>query len=227
MPQRAWPVGPASSRDRRQTTRERLPDPAAPVSPERRSADRAGHVAVPEPGTDSGHEPGQPANALPPLARQPAGARPHVAVPEPGQGWPGIGVRGAASAMLALFLVGNLLAGWLGLDALAGLGFAAGCLLAAVCTRRRDLLLMITMPPILFLAAVLGTEALTSAGSTFATSAQAIAAGTVLTLSAAAPWLFCGVVLCVAIATFRGLPQCVRDMRMGLRGQAADADRAR
>jgi hypothetical protein len=123
--------------------------------------------------------------------------------------------------MLAVFLTGNLLADWLSLGALAGLSFVAGCLLAAIGTQRRDLLFVVTTPPVIFLVGVLAAEALTSPGNSFASSAETVGAGTILTLSAAAPWLFAGVLLGVIIATFRGLPQCVRDLRLGLSGQAA------
>jgi len=126
--------------------------------------------------------------------------------------------------MLALFLAGNLLAGWLSLDALAGLSFVAGCLLAAIYTQRQHLLFMVTTPPMIFLIAVICAESLTSPGSTVTTSAEAIAAGTFLTLSDAAPWLLLGVLLCVIIAMFRGLPQCVRDLRLELSGRAASPD---
>lgn len=138
---------------------------------------------------------------------------------------PRITARDAALIMLALFLAGELLGGWLSLSILGGLSFVAGCLLAAVGTQRRDLLFMVTMPPLIFLIAVLCAEVITSPGSTFAASAGAIAAGTILTLSAAAPWLFGGVVLYLVIAMFRGLPQCVRDLRADLRGRGATADR--
>jgi hypothetical protein len=133
--------------------------------------------------------------------------------------------RSAALVMLALFLAGDLLADRLSLSILGGLSFVAGCLLAAVCTQRHDLLLMVTMPPLIFLIAVVCVEVLTSPGSTFAASAGAVVAGTILTLSAAAPWLFGGVLLCLIVAMFRGLPQCVRDLRLDLRGQGAATDR--
>jgi hypothetical protein len=138
----------------------------------------------------------------------------------------GITARSAALVMLAAFLAGDLLAGWLDLGILTGLAFVAGCLLAAVCTRRHDLLFMVTTPPVIFLVAVVCAETLTSPGSTFAASAGAVAAGTILTLSAVAPWLFGGFLLCLIIAMARGLPQCVRDLQLGLRGQGAAADRA-
>jgi hypothetical protein len=134
--------------------------------------------------------------------------------------------RGAALAMLALFLAGDLLAGWLSLTVLAGLTFVAGCLLAAIYTQRHDLLFTVTMPPVIFLVAVLGVQAVTSPGSTFVASAEAVAAGTVLTLAATAPWLFGGVLICLIVAMFRGLVQCVRDLGAGLRGEIVPADRA-
>ena len=66
---------------------------------------------------------------------------------------------------------------------------------------------------------------ITSPGSTFAAAAGAVAAGTVLTLAAAAPWLVGGALLCLILAMLRGLPQCVRDLGTDLRGQSAGADR--
>jgi hypothetical protein len=136
-----------------------------------------------------------------------------------------ITARGAALMMLGMFLAGDLLAGWAGLSVLTGLTFVAGCLLAAVGTHRQDLLVMVTTPPLIFLVAVVCAETLTSPGSTFAASAGAVAAGTILTLSAAAPWLFGGALLCLIIAMVRGLPQCARDLQANLRGQGAAADR--
>jgi hypothetical protein len=136
-----------------------------------------------------------------------------------------ITAREAVLMMLGVFLAGDLLAGWLGLSVLTGLTFVAGCLLAAVGTHRQDLLVMVTTPPLIFLVAVVCAETLTSPGSTFAASAGAVAAGTILTLSAAAPWLFGGVLLCLIIAMVRGLPQCVRDLQANLGGQGAAAER--
>jgi uncharacterized membrane protein AbrB (regulator of aidB expression) len=45
-----------------------------------------------------------------------------------------------------------------------------------------------------------------------------------LTLSTAAPWLFGGVAAALLIATVRGLPQCVRDLRSRLAGSALTDD---
>ncbi len=181
----------------------------------------AGQGPEPDPARQSG-----PATLVP-QAGGPAGlATGGSGTPDPARARSGITARGAALVMLAVFLAGDLLAGWLGLSILTGLAFVAGCLLAAVGTRRHDLLFMVTTPPVIFLVAVVCGEVLTSPGSTFATSAGTVAAGTILTLSAAAPWLFGGVLLCLIIAMARGLPQCVRDLQLGLRGQGAAADRA-
>lgn len=145
--------------------------------------------------------------------------------------WPGSGLRsrltgrGSLLAMAALFFAGNLFAIWLHLGLLAGLSFAAGCVLAASYSQRRALLLVVTAPPVLFLIALLGAEMLTSPGSTFTASAQAVAEGILLTLAAAAPWLFGGVGVALIIAIFRGLPQCLHDLSADLRGQAVTAGR--
>ena len=40
----------------------------------------------------------------------------------------------------------------------------------------------------------------------------------ILTLAAAAPWLFGGEALGLVLALFRGLPQYIRDLHAGLRG---------
>jgi hypothetical protein len=47
-----------------------------------------------------------------------------------------------------------------------------------------------------------------------------VAGGTLLMLAAVAPWLFAGAAGALAIASFRGLPRCVRDLRAELRGRA-------
>lgn len=201
MPQRTWPQGPAWSSDGGETARARPSGPAAPLGSDGWPAGPDPELAAPEPDQEPRREPDT----------------------EPRR--PRFSARGAALAMLALFLGGNLLASWLSLSALAGLSFVAGCALAASYTQRRRLLFMVTTPPVIFLIAVIGAESLTSPGSTLATSAEAVAAGTILTLAAAAPWLLGGVLLCVLIAMFRGLPQCVRDLGRDLRGQGAEADR--
>ena len=126
--------------------------------------------------------------------------------------------RGAVVAMFLLFLVGTLAAGWLHLEVLAGLSFVAGCALAAYYSRRDALLTAVVTPPLVFMAALVIAELLTSHEDTVRHSLTAAAEGIVLTLAAVAPWLFSGVVIGLVIALMRGLPQCVRDLSAELRG---------
>lgn len=138
--------------------------------------------------------------------------------------------RGAVVAMFLLFLVGTLAAGWLHLEVLAGLSFLAGCALAAYYSRRDALLTAVVTPPLVFMAALVIAELLTSHEDTVRHSLTAAAEGIVLTLAAVAPWLFSGVVIGLVIALMRGLPQCVRDLSaelrgdLGLRGPSAQRD---
>jgi uncharacterized protein DUF6542 len=128
--------------------------------------------------------------------------------------------RGAVLAMFALFFLSTLIAGWLHLALLTGLGFVAGCALAARYSRRDALLAVVVTPPLIFMVALVLAELLTSHADTVRHTLTSAAEGIILTLTAVAPWLFCGVVLGLAIALFRGLPQCVRDLGMELRGDA-------
>jgi hypothetical protein len=125
--------------------------------------------------------------------------------------------RGAVLMMFSLFFPGALAAGWLHFSALTGLSFAAGCVLAARYTRRDGLLTAVATPPLIFMISLVASEVLTSHGGTFTHSLTIVAEGTFLTLAAIAGWLFGGVILGIIIAMFRGLPQCVRDLRAELR----------
>jgi hypothetical protein len=126
--------------------------------------------------------------------------------------------RGAVLAMFALFFLGTLAASWLHLGVLTGLSFAAGAALAARYTRRDGLLAVVATPPLIFLIALVGIEVLTSHADTTKHTLTSAVEGTILTLAAVAPWLFSGVVAGLIIALFRGLPQCVSDLRTELRG---------
>jgi hypothetical protein len=121
----------------------------------------------------------------------------------------------ALLAMLALCFVTCLLAAWRQLDVLAGLGFCAGCLLAPVYARRGAQLRVAVSAPVIFLLAEIAAQSLTAPGSSGHGSAMLVLEGTVLALAGAAPWLFAGTALCFIIAMFRGLPQCIRDLRTG------------
>jgi uncharacterized protein DUF6542 len=117
--------------------------------------------------------------------------------------------RGAILGMLVVFFLGLLVASWLHWSPLAGGSFVLGCAAAARWTKPRDLLSVVVSPPALFFIALLGVKALTATGSVLISVAE----GTVLTLADIAPWLFAGVAVSLIIACFRGLPQCIRDLR--------------
>ena len=134
--------------------------------------------------------------------------------PEPMSG------RRALLAMFALFFVGAAVAGWLQLGFLTGFSFAAGCVLAARFARRSALLAVLVSPPLIFLIAVVCAETVSSSGASSGHAGLLSAAeGTILTLAAAAPWLFGGEALALIVAMFRGLPQCISDLGAGLRGE--------
>ncbi len=122
--------------------------------------------------------------------------------------------------MFSVFFPGALAAGWLHLAVLTGLSFVAGCILAGLYTKRADLLMVVTMPPMIFLVAVVCVKALTATGNT----AVSTAAGSLLTLSAVAPWLFGGAAATLVIALLRGLPRSVSELRAGLRGNLESGD---
>jgi hypothetical protein len=124
--------------------------------------------------------------------------------------------------MLAVFLVGNLIAGSTHVPWLAGLSYAAGGLLAVGYARRETLLFVVTTPPLIFLISLLGAELITAGSSTLLATAE----GTMLTLAAVAPWLFACTAGCVAVAMVRGLPRCIRDLRAGLNGRPNAAESA-
>jgi hypothetical protein len=117
--------------------------------------------------------------------------------------------------MFSVYFPGTLTAGWLHVPMLTGVSFVVGCILAGLYTKRTDLLVMVTMPPMVFLVAVICVKALTATGSALISTAE----GCILTLSAAAPWLFGGVAVTLVIALFRGLPRTIGEVRAGLRGR--------
>src|ERR1039457_1264456 len=131
--------------------------------------------------------------------------------------------RGAIMAMFAVFFVGTAAADWLYLGVLVGLGLVSGCVLAVRYAKPSALLAVVITPPMIFLAAVICAEILTSSSANGHSGLLSAAAGTVLTLAAAAPWLFGGQALALLVALFRGLPQSVRELRAGLRGDDVPA----
>jgi hypothetical protein len=137
---------------------------------------------------------------------------------------------GLLGGLLAAFLVSCLLTAWLHNDIVAGLGFCAATWVAARCVRRQALLGLVTSVPVVFLAAEIVAQ-LATAPAAHRGTLLLVAAGTLLTLAGVAPWLIAGTIGGVVIAMFRGLPQCVKDLRSDLTGRRvrprsrADRDR--
>lgn len=126
--------------------------------------------------------------------------------------------RGAVLAMFSLFFFGMLAADWLHLGSLTGLSFVAGCAVAARYTKRDGLLTAVVTPPLIFMIALVCSETMSSHADTLRHTLTSVIEGIVLTMASVAPWLFAGVIIGVTIAMFRGLPQCVRELRADLRG---------
>jgi hypothetical protein len=125
--------------------------------------------------------------------------------------------RGAVVAMLSLFFLGMVAAGWLHLGSLTGLSFVAGCALAGRYTKRDGLLTAVVTPPLIFMIALIITETMSSHAGTLRRTLTSAGEGIVLTLASVAPWLFAGVIVGVVVAIRSGLPQCVRELRVDLR----------
>jgi hypothetical protein len=131
--------------------------------------------------------------------------------------------RGAVLGMAVVFVMGLLVASWLNVTVLAGVFFVVGCALAAWYTRPADLLTVVLAPPLLFSGALIFVEAVTASGSVL----LSVTAGSVVVLASLALWLAIGLVVTVAIAWPRGLPQCVRDLRRDLHAERARPTAAR
>lgn len=127
-------------------------------------------------------------------------------------------VRGALVGMFCIFLLACLMASWLHIAVLAGLGYAASCVLAPFFVRRHALLHVVIAPPAIFMASVIITQVLTAQGTSRHGRAMSVLEGTLLTLAGIAPWLLAGTALDVGGAMTRGLPECVRQIAAELRG---------
>jgi len=130
---------------------------------------------------------------------------------------PVLGARGALVTMFMATLLGHLTAQALHVTGLTGFGFAAGSTLAAGLARRRDLLIVATTPPVIFLTAITCAELIVRHLNHMPLSARPIADGVFLTLASTAPWLFCGYAGALVIAAVRGLVRCIGDLRSELR----------
>ena len=131
----------------------------------------------------------------------------------------GLGARGALGGLFGWCVACCLLANWLHLAVIAGLGFCVGSAVAAWFCRPTALLRLVTAVPAVFAVAEVLAQLATLGGGRHGL-ALLVGGGTLLTLAQVAPWLFAGTAVAVLIALFRGLPQCVRDLRTDLRGRA-------
>jgi hypothetical protein len=128
-------------------------------------------------------------------------------------------IRGALLGMFAICLLACLLAAWRHADIVAGLGFVVGGILAPVYARRDALLHIVISAPVIFLLAEVVAQLIAAKGGAGHGSALAVLEGTFLTLANVAPWLLAGTAICLGIAMVQGLPECVRALRAGLRGE--------
>jgi hypothetical protein len=129
--------------------------------------------------------------------------------------------RGALVAMFSLFFLGIAAADWLQLGSLTGLGFVAGCALAARYTKRDGLLTAVVTPPLLFMTALMVTETISSHADTLRRTLTSAGEGIVLTLASVAPWLFAGMIVGIVVAVRRGLIQSFRELRAEARAEAS------
>ncbi|GAA2421454.1 hypothetical protein GCM10010191_36120 [Actinomadura vinacea] len=118
--------------------------------------------------------------------------------------------------LAGIALAGALLSRWLDLGVLAGAGFLAGCVLAALATRPADLLTLAVSPPAVFLAVTVLAEIVTTLGEP--SPVRGVAVGLLTALASTAPWLFGGTLLTLLITVPRGLPANVRELRDRLAG---------
>jgi len=125
--------------------------------------------------------------------------------------------RGAAVALFAACFLGLLIAAWTGWDLLADAIFVMACGLVACYTRVSGLRGVVVCPPLAFLAGSVLAQLITAA------DAFAAATGILVTLGTAAPWLFTGTALTMAIALGRGWrPELATGMLANLRAALRD-----
>jgi hypothetical protein len=130
--------------------------------------------------------------------------------------------RGSLVLMTAVFLIASLIAAWSHVAWLSGPGYALGALLAVGYARRESLLPVVATPPALFLGTLVIAQLLTATGHS---TGLAAVEGTLLALAATAPWLLGATVAYLATAMLRGLPRCLRDLRLAIAGEALGAGR--
>ncbi|HEY8481241.1 MAG TPA: DUF6542 domain-containing protein [Spirillospora sp.] len=124
--------------------------------------------------------------------------------------------RGGIVVMFAAGVVCGLLSRWFDAPMIAGAGFAIGCALAAFATRPADLLTLVVSPPLVFFAATLTAEIITTLGN--GSLLRSVTVGVLTSLASTAPWLFFATALVVVVSLARGLMTNVRELRDKLAG---------
>ncbi len=132
------------------------------------------------------------------------------------------GVRLTARGAVALIFAITLASRPTGSMMIIGLVFCAACLAAVLLVQPRDLLSLVVTPPLIFFVASLISAVFGTFGAP--SVVQALGLGLFTGLSAAAPWLFGGSALVLAVAWFRGLPAGVSELRAELRAGRALAN---
>jgi hypothetical protein len=134
----------------------------------------------------------------------------------PSRGRPALTGRGGVVVVFLAALAGALLSRWLGMPLLSGAGFGAGCVLAALATRKADLLTLVVSPPLMFLLVTVLVELAVGIGED--SLARSVGVGVLSALARDALWLFGGTLLVLAITLPRGLVGNIRELRGRLRG---------
>jgi hypothetical protein len=119
--------------------------------------------------------------------------------------------RGGIVLIFGVGLLAKSFGGVSHLGFLSGLGFAAACGVAAVATRRGDLLTLVVSPPLVFLAITVVSEFMGAIGER--SLLRSMFVGVITTFAAGAPWLFFGTALAIVVALPRGLPATLRALR--------------
>jgi uncharacterized protein DUF6542 len=120
--------------------------------------------------------------------------------------------RGAVLVMVCVFGLGFLLASLFGATVVTGFAFVLGAAVAARYTKQADLLTVAVSPPLAFFCVLVLVKAVTASGNVLVSVLE----GCALTLASLAPWLFIGVAVNFVIASVRGLPRCVGELRRSL-----------
>lgn len=132
--------------------------------------------------------------------------------------------RGGIVVIFAVGVIAEFFGDVLHLGFLPGLGFVAGCGLAAMATRSADLVTLVVSPPLVFVAITLCGEFVGAIGER--SLLRSMVVGVVTTFASRAPWLFFGTALAIVLALRRGLPATLRALRVTRLRPSTDAAEA-